>query len=96
MLGVMETQDSQDDFKPPKRLVEIVFDSFWIAVLFAIAFYVFGIVIGVAAPGELGGVTVAFVVLCLLWAGHAWRAHRNEAYRMQDPRLHRDRERRGY
>ena len=88
--------ENQESFKPPKRLVEIAFDSFWIAALFAIAFYVFGLLIGVAGPGELGYVTVAFVVLCVLWAGHAWWSHRNQAYRMQDPRLHRDRERRGY
>src|SRR5215204_5902028 len=62
--GPMETQEP---FKPPKRIVEIALDSFWIAALFAIAFYLFGLLIGVAGPGELGYVTVAFIVLCVLW-----------------------------
>ena len=88
--------DNQESFKPPKRSIELIVDSFWIAALFAIAFYVFGVVIGVISPGSVVGLTVTFVVLCALWAGHSWRAHRLQAYRMRDPRLHRDRERRGY
>jgi len=88
--------DQPEPFHQPKRFVEVALDSFWIAVLTAMAFYVFGLVIGIVHPGEVLGLTLFFVVLCVMWALHAWRAHRNQAYLMRDPRLHRDRERRGY
>lgn len=88
--------DEHEPFHRPKRGVEIIVDSFWIAILAAIAFYIFGLIIGIVHPGELVGLSAAFAVLCLMWASHAWRAHRNEKYLQSDPRLHRDRERRGY
>ena len=88
--------EQRDEFQRPKRFVELALDSFWIAVLTAMAFYVFGLVLGIVHPGEALGLTLFFVVLCVMWGVHTWRAHRNQAYLMSDPRLHRDRERRGY
>jgi hypothetical protein len=88
--------EQRESFHPPKRGVEIAVDSFWLAVLTAMAFYVFGLILGIVRPGEVVAMTVTFLVLCAAWGGHAWWAHRNEAYRARDPRLHEDRERRGF
>ena len=74
----------------------MIVDSFWLAALAAMAFYVFGLVLGIVHPGELVGMTSVFLLLCCLWAANAWWAHRNQRYRRGDPRLHHDRERRGF
>jgi hypothetical protein len=94
--GMLPVMDTQEPFTPPRRVTELAVDSFWIALVAAMAFYVFGVVIGIVHPGEVLGMTAAFLLLCALWGARIWWAHRNEAYLRRDPRLHHDRERRGY
>jgi hypothetical protein len=78
------------------RLREIGAQSFWIAVFAFIAGFAFYSVVGGLSGGGLAGLSVAFVVCVVLLGVHAWGQFRCRIDVLNDERLHRARERRGY
>jgi membrane protein implicated in regulation of membrane protease activity len=84
--------------RPSSRLgalAEFVREAFWVIALGVIACYAFFVALGAFAPGDVAGLTIAVVVLVLLWLMHAW-AHRRHEQEGRDPRLTAARERRGF
>ena len=69
-------------------------DAFWVLAIGVIAAYAFFAALGAFSPGDVLGVTIAVVVLALLWLARAAMAGRRAGVR--DPRLVHDRERRGF
>ena len=69
-------------------------ETFWILVLAVVVLFAFFAVLGAFSPGQVAGLTLAMVVLAVLWVAHAvWASrHRNP----HDRAAIRARERRGF
>lgn len=70
-----------------------VAQAFWALVAGVVVAYVFFLALGAFGWGEAGVLTVAVILLALLWVGHAILAARADPH---DPRILRQRERRGF
>jgi hypothetical protein len=70
-------------------------ESFWVIALGLVLMYAFFVALGAFAPGDVAGMSIAVGLLALMYAVHAWAAGRR-AREGRDPRLARDRERRGF
>ena len=69
-------------------------ETFWILVLAVVVLFAFFLVLGAFSPGEVAGLTIAVVVLALLWVLHAvWDSRHRDPH---DRSLVRARERRGF
>ena len=76
------------------RLLTTLAETFWILVLAVLVLFAFFVALGALAPGEVVGLTLAMVVLALLWVGHAmWDARHRTG---RDVATIRARERRGF
>ena len=76
------------------RVRSTMSDTFWILVLSIVVLFAFFIALGAFSPGEVVWLTVAVLVLALLWAAHAVWDSRHRTGR--DPATIRNRERRGF
>jgi uncharacterized membrane protein YhaH (DUF805 family) len=69
-------------------------DTFWVLVLAIIVLFAFFVALGAFSPGEVVGLTLAVIVLALLWIAHAvWVSRHRDPH---DPAMVRARERRGF
>ena len=69
-------------------------ETFWILVLSVVVLFAFFVALGAFSPGEVAGLTIAVVVLALLWIAHAvWDSRHRDPH---DPAMVRARERRGF
>jgi protein-S-isoprenylcysteine O-methyltransferase Ste14 len=69
-------------------------DTFWVLVLAIIVLFAFFVALGAFSPGEVVGLTLAVIVLALLWIAHAvWDSRHRDPH---DPAMVRARERRGF
>jgi membrane protein YdbS with pleckstrin-like domain len=80
---------------PLQAVAIAVRQAFWVIAAGVIACYAFFAALGAFAPGDVGGITIAVVVLAVLWAIHAWSERHRRAHE-RDPRLTAARERRGF
>ncbi len=80
---------------PLTAVAIVVRQLFCVIAAGVIACYAFFAALGAFAPGDVAGVTIAVVVLALLWAVHAWSDSHRRAHE-RDPRLTAARERRGF
>ena len=69
-------------------------DTFWILILGIVVLFAFFLALGAINPGEVVWLTLAMLVLALIWTAHAvWESrHRSD----RDPAAIRARERRGF
>ena len=76
------------------RMRSTMSDTFWVLVLSIVVLFAFFIALGAISPGDAAWLTVAVLVLALLWAAHAvWDARHRSG---RDPATIRNRERRGF
>ena len=69
-------------------------ETFWILVLSVVVLFAFFVALGAFTPGEVAGLTIAVIVLALLWIAHAvWASRHRDPH---DPAMIRARERRGF
>ena len=77
-----------------RRTLATLSDTLWILVLAVVVLFAFFVALGAFSPGEVAGLTLAVVVLALLWIGHAmWDSRHRDPH---DPAITRARERRGF
>jgi len=69
-------------------------DTFWILILSIVVLFAFFLALGAIDPGEVVWLTLAILVLGLLWTAHAVWDSRHRSGR--DPATIRNRERRGF
>jgi fatty acid desaturase len=69
-------------------------DTFWILILSIVVLFAFFLALGAIDPGEVVWLTLAILVLGLLWTAHAVWDSRHRSGR--DPAAIRNRERRGF
>jgi fatty acid desaturase len=69
-------------------------DTFWILILSVVVLFAFFLALGAIDPGEVAWLTLAILVLGLLWTAHAVWDSRHRSGR--DPATIRNRERRGF
>ena len=69
-------------------------DTFWVLILAVVVLFVFFLALGAINPGEVVWLTLAMLVLALLWIAHAVWDSRHRSGR--DPATIRNRERRGF
>ena len=69
-------------------------DTFWVLILAVVVLFVFFLALGAIKPGEVVWLTLAMLVLALLWTAHAVWDSRHRSGR--DPATIRNRERRGF
>jgi uncharacterized membrane protein YhaH (DUF805 family) len=74
--------------------MRLLSDTFWMLVLGVVALFAFFAALGAFEVTKAIGVTIAVVVLAVLWLGHAIWVSRHADGR--NPTLIRDRERRGF
>ena len=76
------------------RTLSTLLETFWILVLALVVLFAFFVALGAFSPGEVAGLTVAIVLLALLWIGHAvWESRHRDPH---DRAIIRARERRGF
>jgi len=76
------------------RMRSTLSDTFWILVLSVVVLFAFFIALGAFSPGDVAWLSIAVLVLALLWAAHAaWDARHRTG---RDPATIRNRERRGF
>jgi uncharacterized membrane protein YhaH (DUF805 family) len=76
------------------KLLSTLSETFWLLVLGVVALFAFFAALGAFEVGEAIGVTIAIVLLGVLWLGHAmWVARHHDGH---DPASVRARERRGF
>ena len=69
-------------------------ETFWILVLAVIVLFAFFLALGAFSPGQVAGLTIAVVVLTVLWIVHAvWDSRHRDPH---DRAMIRARERRGF
>jgi uncharacterized membrane protein (DUF485 family) len=69
-------------------------ESFWILLLSLVVLFTFFVALGAFSPREAVGITVAVVVMAVLWVVHAvWVSRHSDG---RDPRAISARERRGF
>jgi 4-hydroxybenzoate polyprenyltransferase len=77
-----------------RRTLATLFDTLWILVLAVVVLFAFFVALGAFSPGEVAGLTLAVIVLALLWIAHAvWDSRHRDPH---DPAVVRARERRGF
>ena len=69
-------------------------DTFWVLILGIVVLFAFFLALGAIDPGEVVWLTLAILVLGLLWTAHAVWDSRHRSGR--DPATIRNRERRGF
>jgi fatty acid desaturase len=76
------------------RILATLSETFWILVLSVVVLFAFFVALGAFSPGEVFSLTVAVVVLALLWIAHAvWDSRHRDPH---DRAMIRARERRGF
>jgi fatty acid desaturase len=71
-----------------------LWETFWILVLAVIVLFAFFLALGAFSPGQVAGLTIAVVVLTVLWILHAvWDSRHRDPH---DRAMIRARERRGF
>jgi O-antigen/teichoic acid export membrane protein len=71
-----------------------LWETFWILVLAVIVLFAFFLALGAFSPGQVAGLTIAVVVLAVLWILHAvWDSRHRDPH---DRAMIRARERRGF
>jgi fatty acid desaturase len=76
------------------RLLGALSDTFWILVLALVVLFAFFLALGAFSPGQVAGLTVAVIVLAVLWLAHAvWESRHRDPH---DRSMIRARERRGF
>ena len=69
-------------------------DTFWILILSVVVLFAFFLALGAINPGEVVWLTLAMLVLALVWTAHAvWQSRHRSG---RDPAAIRNRERRGF
>ena len=77
-----------------RRIFATMSETFWVLVLALIGLFAFFVALGAFSPGDVLGLTIAVVLLALLWLGHAiWQDRHAEG---RDTRAVQARERRGF
>jgi hypothetical protein len=77
-----------------RRTLATLSDTLWVLVLAVVVLFAFFVALGAFSPGEVIGLTLAVVVLALLWIAHAvWDSRHRDPH---DPAMVRARERRGF
>jgi uncharacterized membrane protein YhaH (DUF805 family) len=76
------------------KLLSTLSETFWLLVLGVVALFAFFAALGAFEVGKAVGVTIAVVLLALLWLAHAMWVSRHHDVR--DPASVRARERRGF
>jgi fatty acid desaturase len=76
------------------RIRATMSDTFWVLILGIVVLFAFFIALGAISPGEVVWLTLAMLVLALLWTAHAVWDSRHRSGR--DPATIRNRERRGF
>ena len=77
-----------------RRTLATLAATFWVLVLAVVVLFAFFVALGAFSPGEVVGLTIAVVVLAVLWLVHAmWDARHTDPH---DPAMVRARERRGF
>jgi membrane protein implicated in regulation of membrane protease activity len=77
-----------------RRLLHTLNQTFWVLVLGVICLFAFFLVTGAISPTGAVGVSIAVLVLVILWVGHAmWQARHRDG---RDEAAIRARERRGF
>ena len=76
------------------RVRSTMSDTFWILILSVVVLFAFFLALGAIDPGEVVWLTLAILVLGLLWTAHAVWDSRHRSGR--DPATIRNRERRGF
>ena len=69
-------------------------DTFWILILSVVVLFAFFLALGATDPGDVAWLTLAILVLGLLWTAHAVWDSRHRSGR--DPATIRNSERRGF
>jgi len=76
------------------RTLATLSETFWILVLAVVVLFAFFVVLGAFSPGQVAGLTLAMVVLAVLWVAHAvWASRHRDPH---DRATIRARERRGF
>ena len=69
-------------------------DTFWVLILGIVVLFAFFLALGAINPGEVVWLTLAMLVLALVWTAHAvWQSRHRSG---RDPAAIRNRERRGF
>jgi len=76
------------------RIRATLSDTFWVLILGLVVLFAFFIALGAISPGDVAWLTLAMLVLSLLWVAHAVWEGRHRSGR--DPAAIRNRERRGF
>ena len=76
------------------RIRATLSDTFWVLILGLVVLFAFFIALGAISPGDVAWLTLAMLVLSLLWVAHAVWESRHRSGR--DPAAIRNRERRGF
>ena len=77
-----------------RRLLHTLSQTFWVLVLGVICLFAFFLVTGAISPTGAVGLSIAVLVLVILWVGHAmWQARHRTG---RDEAAIRARERRGF
>jgi uncharacterized membrane protein YhaH (DUF805 family) len=75
-------------------MLAMLSETFWILVLALVVLFAFFVALGAFSPGEVAGLTLAVVILAVLWIAHAiWDARHRDPH---DRAIVRARERRGF
>jgi len=76
------------------RMLSTLSETLWLLVLAVVVLFAFFVALGAFQPGEVLALTVAIVILALLWVVHAvWDSRHRDPH---DPSTVRARERRGF
>ena len=76
------------------RILHVLSETFWVLALCVIGLFLFFVLLGALSPTSVAGLSIAVLVLAILWLAHArWEA-RHRAGR--DVAATRARERRGF
>ena len=77
-----------------RKVLATLSETFWLLVLGVIVMFAFFAALGAFEVGEAIGITIAVVILAVLWLAHAmWVARHHQGH---DPAAIRARERRGF
>ena len=76
------------------RVRATMLDTFWVLILGIVVLFAFFLALGAISPGEVVWLTLAMLVLALIWTAHAvWQSRHRSG---RDPAAIRNRERRGF
>jgi ABC-type xylose transport system permease subunit len=76
------------------RIFHVLSETFWVLALCLIGLFAFFVLLGALSPTSVAGLSIAVLVLAVLWVVHArWEAHRRVG---RDVAATRARERRGF